>query len=245
MFFPILKALPLILLFDNVNIMSKRKVQFVKNNIYHIYNRGVHKNDLYLSDADYQRWEKLLAWSANYSYSYSLYLQRLLQIEERAGETEAFIKSFAENYKYSFPLVEILAYVEMPNHYHLILEQTEDDGISRFMQKLSTAYAMYFNERYDVSGSLFQSKFQAVEVITDEQLVQLLRYVLNNPLNAKLVKSNYMIYKWSSLSEYTGEKQSEIISTKRLPSFFSDRQKLINFLNEEPTESNSDILVGL
>lgn len=225
--------------------MSKRKVQFTTNNIYHIYNRGVHKNDIYLSDADYLRWEKLLTWSANYNYSYSLYLQRLFKIQGPAGETEAFIKSFAENYKYSCPLVKILVYVEMPNHYHLVLEQTEDDGISRFMQKLSTAYTMYFNEKYNISGSLFQSKFQAVEVMTDEQFVQLLRYVLNNPFNAKLVGKNKFEYKWSSLTEHVGDKGGEIVEMRRLPDFFSNKQKLSKFLKNEIMESGDDVLAGL
>lgn len=65
----------------------------------------------------------------------------------------------------------------MPNHYHLVLEELVDGGVTRFMHKLGTGYTMYFNKKYDRVGSLFQGTFKAVQVDTDEYLQNLLVYV--------------------------------------------------------------------
>jgi hypothetical protein len=77
-------------------------------------------------------------------------------------------------------LVEINAYSLLPNHFHLIVEQLVDGGISEFMKRLSGGYTNYFNEKYDRSGSLFQGKFKRVHISSDEQFNYLFSYVNEN-----------------------------------------------------------------
>jgi len=227
------------------HIVSRRKILFTNNHIYHIFNRGVHRSTIFQHDSDYRYWEMLLYWCANYNYPYSTYLNRLQQFDQARNSMDNFIQFFDQQYKYSHPLVEILAYVEMPNHYHLVLEQVSDGGISRFMQKLSTAFTMYINAKYDFSGSLFQGKFQAVLVGSDEQLIQLLRYVLLNPINAGLVTKRNPLYKWSSLPEYLGLKNTTIIVDTHLPDDFKLKEKLLLFINTKLTQTELDTLSGL
>lgn len=226
-------------------IVSRRKILFANNHIYHVFNRGVHKSTIFQHDSDYRYWEMLLYWCANYDYPYSTYLNRLQEFKQTRNSKDNFIQLFDQKYKYPHPLVEILAYVEMPNHYHLVLEQVSDDGISRFMQKLSTAFTMYINAKYDFSGSLFQGKFQAVFVDTDEQLIQVLRYVLRNPINAGLVTKKNPFYQWSSLPEYLGLKDTAIIVDTHLPDDFKLKDKLLLIIDTELTQAELSTLSGL
>src|SRR3989344_2030506 len=79
-------------------------------------------------------------------------------------------------------LVSVLAYCLMPNHFHLVLRQKNQDGITLFMRKLATAYAMYFNTKYDHSGVLFQCRYKSKHVNTDAYLRWIFSYVHLNPL---------------------------------------------------------------
>lgn len=89
------------------------------------------------------------------------------------------------------PLVEIMVFCLMPNHYHLILRQLVDGGISLFMKKLSNGYTGYFNEKYKRKGigALFQGCFKAVQVENDRQLMALVYYIFTNPI--ELVEKNW------------------------------------------------------
>ena len=215
-------------------LVCMRLVNFVNGQVYHIYNRGVRKDLLFYRDSDYVRWENLLSWCSNYSYPFSSYVQGLKSLSKEKASLDAYQERIKKEYRYSRPLVNILCYIEMPNHFHLVLEQNVESGISLFMQKLSIAYAMYLNSKYELSGSAFQGKYKFVHVETDAQLVQLLKYMLLNPVVALIVSIlNLKKYKWSALKEYLGNTDKMIIDTTKLPSVFINPQELLNFLKEE------------
>ncbi|MDO8601012.1 MAG: transposase [bacterium] len=115
-------------------------------------------------------------------------------------------------------LVDIVCFCLMSNHYHLLLRQKTDNGISTFMQKIGTGYTMYFNEKQGRNGSLFQGTFKAKHIDQEEYLTHLTRYVHLNPAEIKEPywkekgiqnqKTTYEFvkkYPWSSLSDYLGE----------------------------------------
>jgi len=79
--------------------------------------------------------------------------------------------------KYSHQLVEIVALCLNPNHYHLILKQVSDNGVSEFMKRLGGGYTRYFNEKYKRNGVLFQGKFKSVHVANNNYLRYLSVYV--------------------------------------------------------------------
>ena len=87
----------------------------------------------------------------------------------------------AERGKKRMPIAELLVFVLMPNHIHLILRETRKGGISRYMQKLG-GYSTYFNKQYKRMGSLFQSRFKAVHIKDDVQLNTVFAYVHTNPV---------------------------------------------------------------
>ncbi len=101
-------------------------------------------------------------------------------------------------------LVEIIAFCLMPTHFHLLLKQIADNGISIFMSNLSNSYTRYFNTNHRRSGHLFQGKFKAIRIVNEEQLLHLSRYIHLNPYSAQLVKNLKELeqYRYSSFPEY-------------------------------------------
>lgn len=76
------------------------------------------------------------------------------------------------------PLVVILAWTLLPNHFHLVLQECSEGGIAKFMQRLCGSMTKSFNKKYREKGSLFQSAYKGKTVSTDVYLRQLIWYVL-------------------------------------------------------------------
>src|SRR4030042_5708941 len=108
-----------------------KKPTFINDKIYHIYNRGVEKRNIFINEKDYVRFLHDL-----YEFNNSISADKFFEIHALKNKNRSL-------------LVEILAYCLMPNHYHILLRQKNDNGVVTFMKKLGTGYAMYFNEKYD------------------------------------------------------------------------------------------------
>ncbi|MDQ5931237.1 MAG: REP-associated tyrosine transposase, partial [Patescibacteria group bacterium] len=113
--------------------MAVRKVSFIQEEYYHIYNRGNSKQIIFHDKEDYERFIGLL-YACNSSKNFRIF----------SLNNDQSIFDFNREKQ----LCAIGAYVLMPNHFHLLLTQIEDRGISKFMQKLTTAYVMYYNKKY-------------------------------------------------------------------------------------------------
>src|SRR3989344_5285923 len=131
---------------------------FEKNGYYHVYNRGAHKREIFFGRNDYQTFIDILSYYLTYP----------------DGKPYSEFNNNQE--KISLILAEpsrkhLIAYCLMPNHYHLLFRQvyhpSKQTGISNLMQRLSVAYVMYFNKKYNHSGGLFQGKFKNVAVKSD------------------------------------------------------------------------------
>ena len=143
-----------------------RKTVFANGEIYHVYNRGVDKRIIFSDRIDSDRFLRSMRAFNVKDPVRSLQLAESVAQPlnaEGAGDTEK--------------LVEIIAYCLNPNHFHLILRQISDGGISEFMKRLSGGYTWYFNNKYERSGSLFQGKFKAIHVETNEYLLHVSAYV--------------------------------------------------------------------
>ena len=88
------------------------------------------------------------------------------------------------------PLVEIIAYCLNPNHFHFILKEVENQGISLFFQKILSRYVRYFNQKYNRRGPLFESRFKHKLINTDQYFKHLVEYIWNNPI--KLIRADYV-----------------------------------------------------
>lgn len=176
--------------------MPYRKTPIAINEVYHVFNRSVAQQPIFITSRNYQRAIDVFTY---YLYSnpplrFSLYNH--LPKEQR-------ISLFNELTKTHDPLVQILCFCLMPNHIHFLLKNLKENGISTFMRKFQDSYAKYFNTKSNRTGSLFQHMFKAVRIETDEQLVHVSRYIHLNPTTAYLVEIEKLkSYSWSSYPYY-------------------------------------------
>ncbi len=120
------------------------------------------------------------------------------------------------------PIVSVGAYCLMGNHYHLLLQEIEEGGITRYMRKVGTGYAMYFNEKNDRVGNLFVKPFRSKHIDNDSYLRRVVQYIHLNPaelfehgwkrgdvLDKVVLKQKLSAYPFSSLPDYLGTKRVE------------------------------------
>jgi putative transposase len=214
------------------------QIQFVNDNFYHIYNRGTDGRTTFLENKDYVR------------FIHDLYefndLQAVLNLNYYfpkiyGGRTSIDVKS-------RDLLVDIIAFCLMPNHFHLVLRQLQDGGISKFLQKLGVGYTMYFNQKYERSGVLFQGRPKAIWIDKDEYLLTVCNYIHLNPVG--LIEPNWKEkgikkidrvlkflkkYRWSSYLDYIGVKNfPSVINPEFLKKYYAGSK-----------EFQKDLLLGL
>ena len=151
--------------------MPGRKVPLVNNEIYHIINRGSGSQPIFLHQRDYLRGLETIFYYQNQdpSLRYSFFLRLPKQ------QQQEFLEELGSEKKF---LVEIIAFCLMPNHLHFLLKQIQGNGVSQFMSNFSNSYTRYFNASRERKGSLFQGKFKAIRIETEQQLILLGRLYL-------------------------------------------------------------------
>jgi len=217
-----------------------KKPQFVENQIYHIYNRGVDKRKVFLEEEDYFRFiHDLFEFNNEEMVTNALYY-----FNHQVMEAES--QYITKERKPRKLLVEILIFTLMPNHFHLLLKQKREKGIVKFMHKLGTGYTNYFNKKYKRSGALFQGRFKAVLVNKNTYFIHLPFYIHTNPLDLFNCRDSTSImekvqflenYKWSSFPDYIGKKNFPSVTSREfLLEFFGGpkeyRRATINWLKE-------------
>ena len=129
--------------------MPGRITPLVNDEFYHIYNRGSEKRTIFQQPRDYKRFQQ--------TFYYYQFPGPKLRFSNFAKE-ELFKTSFNNG------MVEVICYCLMPNHFHFLIKQLKDNGISIFMSQLSNSYTKYFNTKYKRVGPLLQGAFKAVLV---------------------------------------------------------------------------------
>ncbi|MEK7535852.1 MAG: transposase [Patescibacteria group bacterium] len=194
-----------------------RKFRFSSNEFYHVFNRGIDKQNIFKNDADKVRFQKLL------------YLCN--------GEKDIDLRSIPYGSVYDFNvgkrLVSLGAYALMDNHFHLLIKEITEGGISLFMQKLGTSHTMFFNLRNNRSGRLYEGTFRATHTENDNHLRRLFSYIHLNPTallpkstsngSIKLTLQKLRDFKFSSYQDHLGAKrpESKILNLGDFPKYFS------------------------
>lgn len=133
--------------------------------------------------------------------------------------------------------VEVGAYCLMDNHFHLLLKQLDEGGISRYLANIQNSFTRFFNSRNKRKGDLFLNQFKAVRIETDEQLLHVSRYIHLNPLTGYLVKtvSELFGYRYSSLPEYVRETVSSdaLSNPQEILAFFKDKKACRKFVSDQ------------
>ena len=206
---------------------------FANGSYYHIYNRGVEKRDIFLDKRDYLRFLETLNF-------YRKSPQPMKLSDFRRGVIK--LKTMEDQQE----VVKFFCYCLMPNHYHLLIQQLSDNGISEFMRKVSDSYTKFFNTKYHRVGPLFQGSFKAKIIEKDEYLLHLSRYIHRNPFPLKMWEGK--IYPYSSYGYYLSKEEHPFCDTKLISAFFSDTQPqntyksfVEGFFDEDPAVYSSYI----
>jgi REP element-mobilizing transposase RayT len=188
--------------------MGIRKTVFAPGEWYHCYSRGLDKRKIFLDQRDKERFIQLL------------YLTNAVPAIHRSN-----LRTSSTFEVLQLPRNKILiglgAFCLMNNHFHLLIKEIEPGGLSAFMQKLGTAYTMYFNIRYERTGGLLTRPFRARHVSDDRYFKRVLQYIHFNPAelyepqwktgvvrNLKDLESKLLSYSYSSLSIFNGKHSS-------------------------------------
>ncbi|MBI4037393.1 transposase [Candidatus Daviesbacteria bacterium] len=194
--------------------MPYRTTPLVSDHFYHIYNRGVEKRIIFTNEKDYQRFLKTL-----------YYYQFIGPKPSFSKHLQIKVKYFSHNPK----IVEVICYCLMPNHFHLLIKQTTENGISEFIGKVINSYTKYFNTKYKRVGPLFQGAFKTVLVENDFQMMHLSRYIHLNPYVSALAQ-NLQQYPYSSYNHFIGLTIDPLCVDDLILGYFKDRDEYRDFV---------------
>ena len=213
-----------------------RKDNFVTGEYYHIYNRGIDKRVIFKLKKDYERFMMLLYLANSHD---SFRLDNILNNQHRtSSEVLVFDRGKL--------LVSIGAWCLMTNHFHLLLRQEVDGGITKFMRKLGVGYSMFFNIKYQRTGALFGGLFKSKLIgVDDNYMRHLFGYIHINPLEIEFLNWEDQInnssvnmkkflesYRYSSYLDYLGKDRVEknIINPENFPDYFLNSQSFRDFV---------------
>ena len=208
--------------------MTRRIYPIVTDQIYHIFNRGIASQPIFFEKNNYYRFLDLINYYRFYSPNLRYSFYNRLSIEQKTN--------YYSQMKLNKPLqVEIYAYCLMQNHYHFLVKEIIQNGITKFIGNIQNGYAKYINTKQERTGSLFQEMFKAVRIENDEQFIHVARYIHLNPATSYLIKKiNYLSqYNWSSYPIYLNFKNNLFINKKILLSFYKNTAKLKKFTEDQ------------
>lgn len=181
--------------YEKQRVMSIRKIAFVEGEYYHVFNRGVDKRTIFENKDDL------------YYFFRRMIDLNTVDVDSKL-KSKRFYQSGNVSKKPDDQLVSIVAYCLLPNHFHLVLKQECEKGISKFMQRLGTSYTVYFNNKHKRTGSLFQGKFKANTIDGEFGLPVLSVYVNLNYAHHNInPKVNFVK---SSIFEYLGTELGDL-----------------------------------
>lgn len=207
-----------------------RKQVFTIGEYYHLYNRGVEKRFIFKDKKDHEHF---------------LFLMYICN-----SEKSIVLRDIGKNFDRGETILAIGAYCLMPNHFHMLVREKIEGGISKYMRKLMTAYSMYFNKKYNRTGKLYEGVFKATHCGTDRYLKYLYSYIHLNPAklvdsgwrknhnkNTKLLLEYVFSFAHSSLHEYL-DGQYRVVEPGVFPGYFQKpyehKKELFDWLTLTP-----------
>ncbi len=169
--------------------------------IYHVYSRGVNKQTIFRDKDDFEK--------------FRFYLARYLAPYESGRRARP-------NYSCH---VQLLCFVQMDNHFHLLLKQRSQGAMAKLMRCLANSYVRYFNEKYGRVGPLFQSRYKASHIDNEPYWLHISKYIHRNPGSPKT-------YPHSSFPSYEANSFPNWIDSKPLLDSFQSHRAYTKFVEE-------------
>jgi putative transposase len=186
--------------------MPSRNVlkQDAPQSFYHVYARGTNRQRIFREPADYEKFLRLF--------------QRYLALDETHNAVGVPFPNF-------YNKLELVSFVLMPNHFHLLVYQHQPGAMTNLMRSLLTSYSMYFNKKYKRSGPLFESRYKASLISDDTYLEHITRYIHLNP-------REWQDYEYSSLPYYLQQITDAWVRPERITKLFATPAEYLEFLQD-------------
>lgn len=195
--------------------MPRRIIPFANNEYYHVFNRGINKQPIFLDKRCYGRALEIMEY---YSFAnpFPRYSRLLCLSREERERTWTNLRKEGKR------LVEIISFSFLPNHFHFLVKQVENNGVQKLLKEFQNSYTRFFNTKYKKIGPILQGQFKAVRIEDTEQLLHVSRYIHLNPHSSYVVKNIESLedYFWSSYPEYVSKTDLEICKKKIILSQF-------------------------
>ena len=206
--------------------MPRRKTVLANDQIYHVFNKAIDGKNIFREKEDLNR--------ALMSFWYYRFISPPTSLSRYLDLPEKVRINYHNVLVESKQTVEVYSYCFMNNHFHLLLKQKSDGGISTYLSNIQNSYTRYFNTKNDRKGALLLNQFKAVRIETDEQLIHVSRYIHLNPLTGYLIKdkSSLSDYQPSSFFEYLGKSDEiyNISDPEFILGFFKDLKDYKKFV---------------
>ena len=214
-----------------------RKIKITQGEHYHIFNRGNNKQNIFFDERDWVRFLFLVLYFQspisfeNLSRPVSYFVRhRVFNIDDKIIE-----KITANRY------IELVEFAFVSNHFHLIIYEKEENGISQYMQRILNAYTKYFNAKYKKIGHLFQGPFGATLIEDNEQLLHLSAYIHRNPREVKDWKDREHLYPYSSYQDYAQKNRwGELLKNQIIMDQFPSGEDYKKFTDTSGTKKSTD-----
>jgi putative transposase len=209
-----------------------RNIKIAPGEYYHIFNRGMSKQLIFHDEKDRVRFLFLILYFQspvliqNIGRSLKLFVQHsvfnILEIRQEVAKNR---------------LVELTSFCLMPNHFHLVVKEVEENGIARYMQRVLNSYTKYYNTKYKKSGHLFQGPYKAVHVENNRQLLYLSAYIHRNPREIKEWFNKESNYPWSSYQDCVKQNRfEELLILDIITGQFKNKKEYDNFVKTSPAK---------
>lgn len=227
-----------------------RNIKFTNGEFYHIYNRGNNKRPIFLKPFDLQRFLQSMVEFNIEGPIGSIYANSFKKDPQLSGSAT---KLGAKSTTTPRRIVDFVCYCLNFNHFHFLIRQARKDGIKNFMHKLGTGYTRYFNEKNKLSGGLFQGKFKAIHVDSNDYLLHISAYInLNDKISqlsgraTKLRKSSWNEYADNGLVVNPLCKKDIILSQFKNKLDYENfaREALVNIRETKDMDKSLELLLS-
>lgn len=208
--------------------MPYRKSPIGNDEIYHVFNRSVAQQPIFISKYDYKRAIDLIDFYRFEDTNIRFSFYNRMKYQQKGD----FMYSLYSTSK----LVEIYSFCLMPDHFHFLLKQLTEGGIAKFLRIFQNSYAKYLNTKTERHGAAFQAMFKAVRIESNNQLLHVFRYINLNPVTSYLLKNIEELkqYPWSSFCDYfTKNPPHQFVETGLINEQFLNKNKLEEFVKDQ------------
>ncbi len=197
--------------------MPGRQHKLINGAIYHIYNKAFDRRKIFEDENLSMQFLNITRYyrSTNAKIRYSKFIKLSPDFQNNIYEKILLKNDFR---------ISLLTYCIMPTHYHFVLRQNIDKGISTFISQIQNSYTRYYNLRTERSGPIFIRRFKSKPITSEELLKHVVRYILLNPFSSEILsnKNEILIYPWTSFHDFIDPYKNSMTEVEFILSLFKN-----------------------